>query len=67
MTTTIPFPRYDLCPNCSSRINIYTENTIVEDTILDCKCGNTYSVGDILNYWTSYYISKELEDEGKNK
>ena len=28
MTTTITCPRYDLCPNCSSRVNIHSEELL---------------------------------------
>ena len=62
MTTTILFTRYDVCPNCSSRVNLYEDNdTIVEETLVYCKCGYIHSIKNILDYWSSYYLDKDLD------
>ena len=61
MVKPYPSTRYDLCPNCSRRMKLYNDkHTIVEHTILECKCGKLYTVGEILAYWTSYKIDEDI-------
>ena len=64
MKTTMPYPRYDICPECNSRVNLYEDSyTIVEDTVVLCKCGKQYTIRYILDYWNTYYKSHH-EDLG---
>lgn len=54
----ITFPRYDLCPRCNSRVDISSRE---KDTLVECSCTYTYTIRQILDYWSEYYMDKDLD------
>ena len=58
------YTRYDLCPHCKARIEIYSkESSIIDDTMLvTCnECNYTHTVGSVLDFWNKYHYLEDTD------